>query len=398
MWWWLLGVVVLIAVIGVVATMANRQSGDYDALTGRLRGRRPPRDAFGDRDDEDETPRKRAAIIVNPTKFTDVSEVRARIAGVCAAHGWGPPIWSETTIEDPGGGQARAAIAEGAAVVCPLGGDGTVRQVAKALLGTGVPLGVLPAGTGNLLARNLDLPLDSIEKALVVALTGQNKTVDVGQVVIQPDLSSGSGSGSGSGSAVSPAGGSGASGASGTAGDTVTPTGPEEVVDHFLVMAGLGFDATVMADTDEALKQKVGMAAYVVTGLRNMHGPQFKVRVSVDGGIEFSRRTKTVLLGNCGKLFGGIVLMPDSKIDDGLIDAVLLSPKGIVGWTAVAARVVSRQRKGHPIVDHYTGAEVKLRLDRPQEIQLDGDIIGQARQITAAVVPRCLVVRVAQPS
>ena len=381
MWGWLLGAVVLIAVIGIVATMANRDSGDYDALGGRLRGRRPPRDAFGEREEEDEAPRKRAAIIVNPTKFADVAEVRARIAGVCAAHGWGPPIWSETTIEQPGGEQARAAIAEGAAIVCPLGGDGTVRQVAKALIGSEVPLGVLPAGTGNLLARNLDLPLDSIEKALVVALTGQNKTVDVGQVVIEPEPSQVAAPTSAHPDDATP-----------------TPAAPEPITDHFLVMAGLGFDATVMADTDEALKQKVGMAAYVVTGLRNMAGPQFKVRVSVDGGIEFTRRTKTVLLGNCGKLFGGLVLMPDSKIDDGLIDAVLLSPKGVVGWTAVAARVVSRQRKGHPIVDHHTGTEIKIRLDRPQEIQLDGDIIGQARRITAAVVPRCLVVRVAQPS
>ena len=220
-----------------------------------------------------------------------------------------------------------------------------------------------------MLARNLDLPIDSMEKALVVALTGQNKTVDVGRVVITAGADSD---------------------------ESAASTSP--VTDHFLVMAGIGFDATVMADTDEALKQKVGTAAYVVTGLRNMHGPQFKVRVSVDGGIEFSRRTKTVLLGNCGKLFGGVVLMPDSKIDDGLIDAVLLSPKGVVGWTAVAARVLSRQRKGHPIVDHHTGTEIRLRLERPQEIQLDGDIIGLAREVTTSVVPKSLVVRVAHPN
>lgn len=77
---------------------------------------------------------------------------------------------------------------------------------------------------------------------------------------------------------------------------------------------------------------------------------------------------------------------------------MLLSPKGVVGWTAVAARVVSRRRKGHGIVDHHTGTEIRIRLDRPQEIQLDGDIIGTARNLTTSVVPKSLVVRVAQPS
>jgi diacylglycerol kinase (ATP) len=372
-WWWVAGAVILVVAIVVIATMANQETGDYDALTGRRRRRRPPRDAFGERDEVEEAPPKRLAVVVNPTKFADLNAVRANVTAVCAAHGWGPPFWFETTVEDPGGGQARAAIAEGAAVVCALGGDGTVRNVANALIGSEVPLGLLPAGTGNLLARNLDLPIDSLERALFVALTGQNKTVDVGRVVIDPALPEGH-----------------------EAPEGEAPPAP--IVDHFLVMAGLGFDATVMADTDEALKQKVGMAAYIVTGLRNMHGPQFKVRVSVDGGIEFTRRIKSVLLGNCGKLFGGLVLMPDSKIDDGLIDAVLLSPKGIVGWTGVAARVLSRQRKGHPIVDHHTGTEIRIRLDRPQEIQLDGDIIGTARNLTTSVVPKSLVVRVAQPS
>ena len=120
-----------------------------------------------------------------------------------------------------GTGQARAAVAEGADLVCALGGDGTVRAVAKGLIGGEVPMALLPAGTGNLLARNLDLPSDSMEKALLVALTGQNKTIDVGQVVIDRGESA------------------------------------ESVTDQFLVMAGLGFDATVMAGTDEELKKKV---------------------------------------------------------------------------------------------------------------------------------------------
>ena len=150
-----------------------------------------------------------------------------------------------------------------------------------------------------------------------------------------------------------------------------------------------------MAGAPEHLKRQVGNAAYILAGLRNMKGPQFKARLSVDGGMEFTRRTRTVLLGNCGKIFGGLVLMPEAKIDDGLIDAVAMSPKGIVGWTAVLARVVSRQRKGHLIVDHHTGHEIRVRMDRPEELQLDGDTLGPVRSVTASVRSGALVVRVA---
>jgi diacylglycerol kinase family enzyme len=162
-------------------------------------------------------------------------------------------------------------------------------------------------------------------------------------------------------------------------------------------MAGLGFDAAIMADAPEKLKAKVGPAAYVVSGTRNLRGPQFKVRVKVEDHEEFSRRTRTVVIGNCGKLLGGLVLMPEAEIDDGQLDMVVLSPKGVVGWAAVAARLASRKRKGHQIVDHYTTPSIRVRADRPQEVQVDGDTLGKARAIAAEVVPAAIVVRVGSP-
>ncbi len=313
--------------------------------------------------EEEATPLRRAAVIVNPTKFTDLAALRRRITGGCIAEGWGEPIWLETTLSDPGTGQARQAVAEGAAVVCPLGGDGTVRSVAAALVGTETPLGLLPGGTANLLARNLDLPVDSIDRALTVALTGQNKRVDVGRLSV--DRSG-------------------------------QHEHPEEHI--FLVMAGLGFDAAIMAGAPEYLKAKVGPAAYVVSGARNLTGPGFRVRVTFDDEMPFTRRTRTVVIGNCGRLLGGLVLMPDARVDDGALDTILISPKGVVGWTAVAGRIVTRQRKGHAVIDHHTGQEVHIRTDRPEEVQLDGDPIGPARAIAATVDHLALVVRVAQAS
>ena len=360
--WWLAGVVLLLVIVGTVVLLRRR----VPTIPGHgtRRGRRPHRDEFRPPGAKEEAaPLKRAGFIVNPTKLPDTAALRQRITDLCGASGWGEPIWLETTVSDPGTGQARQAVADGAVLVCSLGGDGTVRHVAAALVGTQTPLGLLPGGTANLLARNLDLPVDSIERALTVALTGQNKRVDVGRLSV--DRSG-------------------------------QHEHPEEHI--FLVMAGLGFDAAIMAGAHEYLKARVGPAAYVVSGIRNLTGPGFRVRIKFDNDLELSRRTRTVVIGNCGRLLGGLVLMPAARVDDGALDTILISPKGVVGWTAVAGRILSRQRKGHAVIDHHTGQEVQVRTDHAEEVQVDGDPIGPARAIAATVDHLALVVRVAQGS
>ena len=169
---------------------------------------------------------RRWAVVVNPTKFDDLDALKTSFAVLCAAHHWSEPCWYPTTADDPGEGQTRQALSDGAGLVCPLGGDGTVRSVASAMVDSGVPMGLLPGGTGNLLARNLKLPVDDLEAALVVALTGS----DPRHRRRRGDL----------GRATTPA--------------------------VFLVMAGMGLDAEMMAGVDEGLKRKVGWLAYALSG------------------------------------------------------------------------------------------------------------------------------------
>ena len=356
-----IGAIVLLLVFVWLLRSSAGESVSQAMGVRRLGRHRPPREHFRPEGAAKpaEAPKRVAAIIVNPTKFANTETVRAEVTAGCLAAGWDRPLWVETTAEDPGTGQTRQAVQDGATLICPLGGDGTVRAVAAALVGTETPIGLLPGGTGNLLARNLNLPVDSLGDALKVALTGQNKRIDVGRL-------------------------------------TVDQSGehekPKEYV--FLIMAGIGFDARMMADAPEGLKNKVGPLAYTFSGLKNLRGPQFRVQMKVDDKPELHRRARSVLVGNCGKLTGGLVLMPEAEIDDGWLDAVILSPTGVVGWVAVAGRVISKKRKGHERVDHHRMKSVTLSCDRAEEVQVDGDTIGQARVLSATVDPLALIVRV----
>jgi diacylglycerol kinase (ATP) len=294
------------------------------------------------------------AVVVNPIHIDDLTKLRTQIAGVCAELGWAPPLWFETTVEDPGGGQARSALAAGADVVLACGGDGTVRHVVHALAGSGIPLGLVPTGTSNLLARNLAMALNDPAQATRIALSGTNRAVDIGRVFIDDHA--------------------------------------EEQV--FMVMAGVGFAAAIMTGTSHELKARLGPLAYFVSGIRALSAPRASITLAVDGRIEPSRRVRTVVVGNCGKLLAGLVLMPAAKIDDGLLDVVAIGPRGIIGWLAVTTRVLARRRRGHRIVQHWQGSTVIISAQAPQQAQLDGDPVGEVRGLRMRVDPGALLVRV----
>lgn len=323
-----------------------------------VRGLRHPRTPASPRGELTPLPEgaQRVALILNPVKLR-APAARLRVEELCARAGWEPPLVLETSVADPGAGQARRALADGADVVIAAGGDGTVRAVAGALAHSERPLGLIPLGTGNLLARNLGLkPADLAENARA-ALFGGERRIDVVRVRL--------------GSPGLPAAG-----------------------EACLVMGGIGLDARVVAATRDELKRKVGWLAYSEAGMRHLMGRRQRVSISLDGGVPQSRKVRSVLFANCGKLPGGIEFIPDSYLDDGYLDVVVISPRSVLGWIWMAAKVVLRQRRPIPVINYYRARTVEVTASEPTDTQLDGDLSGLVTSLSAAVDPGALLVRV----
>ena len=296
---------------------------------------------------------KQLAVILNPIKIEDAEAFRRMVEAAAADAGWGTPSWYATTVEDPGRSMAEQAAISGAELVIVCGGDGTVRTVCAELAGTGVSVGVVPAGTGNLLARNLGVPL-FLQAAVDVALNGQDRAIDLVKV----------------------------------SGDGI----PED--EHYMVMAGMGFDAAVMEGANEQIKAKVGWLAYVVSGLRNLMFPAVRLDVSVDGGEWTKHRARTVLIGNVGYLQAGMPLLPDAAIDDGVLDVVLLHPSRFLSWIPLAVRVLRKGKRTDDLLNRMTGKTVSVRAGADTPRQLDGDSIGPGRELHCECVHGKLLVRV----
>src|SRR5829696_1573945 len=325
--------------------------------------------------------RHRLTVVYNPLRVDDLDTSKETVGKVCADHGWAEPTWVETTAEETGERQARDAVRAGADVVASLGGDGTVRAVASALVGTDVALGLLPGGTGNLLARNLGLPVGALDDAARTLVEGRDRRIDVGVVRFGDDLPEPESS-------------------------RATKDGPAEVADDeeiFLVMTGLGLDGEIMASTNEKVKEAVGWVAYILAAGKKLSGRGFTVAVRSSGGEgvvgapgqSLERHARTVIVGNCGMLQGGVELMPEASVDDGRLDAVVLAPRGAFGWASVLADVVTRHRAGHHRLDRLVAPELTVLAEHPVEAEIDGEAVGEHRALAIRTLPESLVVRVA---
>ena len=319
-----------------------------------------------------ETRTKRAAVIYNPIKV-DLTKLRREVAKSEKTAGWLSSVWLPTSVDDVGTGQALQAIAEGVDVVLVAGGDGTVRAVAEGLRGSGVALSLLPAGTGNVLARNLDISVMQLASSVHTAFTGVDRAIDIGVIEL-------------------------------------------ERADHsrethaFVALAGLGLDAKMIANTRPELKRRVGWLAYVDAIARSMRDSEkIRMRYRLDDDEERIMSVHTILVGNVGLLPGNVLLLPDAEVDDGLFDIVTLRPEGLGGWTQIWIKIVwengvlRRSTVGRRLAGlarevrtlrYLRGRRISVRLDRPEDFELDGDDFGLVLAFDAHVDPAALIVRV----
>jgi diacylglycerol kinase family enzyme len=269
-------------------------------------------------------------------------------------------------------------------------------------------MGLVPVGTGNLLARNLDLPLTSTEEALAVVIGGRDRPIDVGWAQItEPADEPRSPAEREAGVAPGPARIDGVEaplpGAAERPDESADAAAVEPNKEIFLVIAGLGFDAAMVADTDDELKSKVGWMAYFVAGVRHLNGRRMRVRVTLDDEPARSARLRSVLVGNCGRLPGGITLLPDAVLDDGELDVASIDARvGLAGWVQLLGEVVMQRfgvrtelpaRMGR--IDHARAQRVQVRVAGGEQAQVDGDPLGRANELELWVEPLALVVRTA---
>ncbi|TDW30341.1 diacylglycerol/lipid kinase family protein [Cryobacterium psychrophilum] len=318
-----------------------------------------------------------AAVVYNPTKV-DIARLRHSVDVAAATHGWSDTEWFETSRTDAGQQTTARALASGATLVLAAGGDGTVRAVAEALRDSGVRLAIVPVGTGNLLARNIQLPIGSLDSATAVAFGGVDRAIDVGVASIK--------------------------------------RADEETSEHvFLVMAGLGIDAEMIVNTRADLKKQVGWLAYVDAVMRAIpQSKPFRIRYSLGGRTDRPAQVSGILVANCGMLPGNIQFLPDARLDDGILDIAVLQPKGMLGWLAIWRRVtwengvLRRSAVGRRLIERTAstnervmttlrGADIRIVVEQAQQFELDGDEFGRVRTVSLRADPGALLVRVPAP-
>ncbi len=263
---------------------------------------------------------------------------------VLAARGISHPFWAEVPKSRKAPDQVRRALDDGAELVFVWGGDGMVQRSVDVLAGGDARLAVLPAGTANLFASNLEIPKD-IEQAVDIGLRGVTRQLDVGRFNGE----------------------------------------------HFAVMAGAGFDAAMIRDAG-SLKDRLGRAAYIWSGSKNLRSSGFKAEIAVDGADWFSGRASCILVGNVGKLFGGLEAFPDAAPDDGALELGIVTAESIGAWARTIARATVGDAHDSPFVRVTKARSVKVKLDRKVLYELDGGDRSKVKSFKAEVRPSAIEV------
>jgi len=295
----------------------------------------------------------RILCITNPAAARTRPRSVDAVMRILRSAGWHAEL-SATT----GPGDARRLAAEGVAqgmdVVAVFGGDGTTMQAAAALVGTDVNLGVIPGGTGNLLAGNLRIP-SAPARAAQALVTGRPRRFDLGRMERADGLH------------------------------------------YFAVACGAGYDARVMAATLSEHKRRWGMAAYAATTLRLMGELRSTDHVITIDGAEYDANAAMVLVANCGEVIPPYVrLGAGIRPDDGLLDVVVVRANNF-GQSLRAVWDILRMAPDVEGLDTYVGyargREIRVVSDPVHPVQLDGEPGGET-PFTATVVPLAINIMV----
>jgi diacylglycerol kinase (ATP) len=261
------------------------------------------------------------------------------------SRGVADPLWVEVPKSRFATKQVERLLEEGIELLFVWGGDGMVQQCIEGMAGSDTALAIVPAGTANLLATNLGIPQD-IERAVSIGLGGERRKLDVGRFNGE----------------------------------------------RFAVMAGAGFDAAMIREADGGLKDKLGRVAYVWTGSQNLRAKPFKAKIAVDGVPWYAGQASCILIGNVGRLFGGVEVFEDARPDDGRLEIGVVNADGIADWARTLARTVAGQAERSPLVQATSAKTIKVQLNRKVLYEVDGGDREKVKSFKVKVQPGAITI------
>ena len=308
------------------------------------------------------------AVIFHPSKIS-----RAKIEAAFSKAGFPNLVYFPSDHKTGGLKATKKAIEAGANHIIVAGGDGTVRACVQAVFEeeAAVSLGLVPIGTGNILARNLKLPINNLDKCIKRSVSGDTYEIDLGVA-----------------KAINQHG--------------------ELTKFYFTGIAGIGMDARIMQRTQPALKKRVGWIAYIEGGFRSLPLKFEKFEVLVDDLAVKSLKSYSILIGNAGWLPGQISMMPDARLDDGKLDVAAIGPRKIWNWVDFVARVTWQNKVVRPLalgrkwmdltanlktIENLGGSRIRVKPHHLSPLQLDGDVIGEVLEVDFSLKHQVLKIR-----
>ncbi len=162
--------------------------------------------------------------------------------------------------------------------------------------------------------------------------------------------------------------------------------------ERFMVMAGAGFDARMIADADRGMKDRLGRTAYIATGIRNLGARRVRAVVTVDGKRFFKGKVSCVLTANVGKILGGVEAFPQAQPDDGHLELGVATARNPVEWTRTLGRLVLGHPEQSPFTKVTQGKKVKIRFDQKVRFELDGGARPARKKLRVKVHPGSVTV------